>query len=108
MAAPPAKKIKIDPEPKKPIIFTTSDTQPDARLHVFDQEFLVYSSLLKINSAFFRKFLHPSGGKPSASSELYQFEWFTRVDESDENCWSLTSDTKVMQLSVCFDLISTC
>jgi hypothetical protein len=106
MAPPPAKRVKIDldpqkdvkidPEPKKPIIFTTPDTQPDCRFRVFDQDFLVDSCLLKINSAFFRKFLDPSSGKSPASSKAYKYEWFTCVDESDSNCWSLTSDPKVI------------
>lgn len=94
MAAPPTKRIKTDPDPKKPIIFTSPGTQPDTRLRVFDQDFLVYSGLLRINSAFFRKFLEPSGGKPPASSEAYQYEWFTKID-GDGKTWSLTSDSKV-------------
>ena len=108
MAPPPAKKVKIDldpqkdikvdPESNKPIIFTTPGTQPDCRLRVFNQDFLVYSGLLKINSAFFRKFLDPSSGKIPASSEVYKYEWFTCVDDSDSNCWSLTNDPKVIKI----------
>lgn len=108
MAPPPAKKVKIDldlqkdikvdPESNKPIIFTTPGTQPDCRLRVFNQDFLVYSGLLKINSAFFRKFLDPSSGKSPASSEVYKYEWFTCVDDSDSNCWSLTNDPKVIKI----------
>jgi hypothetical protein len=90
-----SKKVKADPEPKKPIIFTSPGAQPDVRLRVFDQDFLVCSGLLKIKSAFFRKFLEPSGGNLPATSEEYQYEWYTCVDESDSNCWSLSSDTKV-------------
>jgi hypothetical protein len=95
MNPPATKKMKTDNEPKKPIIFTSPGTQPDVRLRVFDQDFLVYSGLLKINSAFFRKFLEPSGGKVPGSSEIYQYEWYTCIDESDTNCWSLSNDTKV-------------
>ncbi len=113
MAPPPAKRVKIDldphedikiyPEPNKPIIFTTPDTQPDCRLRVFNQDFLVYSGLLKINSAFFRKVLDHSSGKIPASSEVYKYEWFTCVDESDNNDWSLTKEPKVIQIPKFFN-----
>jgi hypothetical protein len=95
MEPPPAKKVRIDPDPKKPIIFATPGKQPDTLLRVFDQDFLVSSEVLRINSGFFRKFLEPSGGQPPASSEVYQYEWFTRIDEDDKRSWSLSSDSKV-------------
>lgn len=114
MAPPPAKRVKIDLdpqkdikvdlEPNKPIIFTIPDAQPDCRLRVFNQDFLVYSGLLKINSAFFRKSLDPSSGNIPTSSEVYKYEWFTRVDESDSNCWSLTIDPRVIQFPKFFNL----
>jgi hypothetical protein len=100
MNPPPMKKAKIE---KKPVIFTSPGTQPDVRLRVFDQDFLVSSDLLKINSAFFRKFLEPSGGKVPGSSEIYQYEWYTCIDESDSNCWSLSNDTKVKWLILSFN-----
>jgi hypothetical protein len=95
MAPPPEKKIKLDPEPKKPIIFTTPGIEPDVALHVFNQEFLVYSGLLKIHSDFFRKFLEPCGGKlPTSTSPFITSQWFTKIDE-DCLSWSLTSDVEV-------------
>jgi len=58
MAAPPAKKQKINnDEVKSPIVFHTPGFKPDVRLMVFDREFQVHSVLLKLHSAFFRKFL---------------------------------------------------
>src|SRR6187402_2341564 len=56
MALSPAKKQKVD-DAKSPIVFHTPGLKPDVRLMVFDEEFHVHSVLLKLHSAFFRKFL---------------------------------------------------
>ncbi|KAN0093784.1 hypothetical protein V8E51_016968 [Hyaloscypha variabilis] len=94
MAAPQAKRIKLDPDPKQPIIFTTPDMRPDVGLQVFNQQFHVYSGVLKIHSGFFRKYLEPSGGLlPTSTSPTLSSEWFTKVD-ADGKSWSLTSDYK--------------
>jgi hypothetical protein len=95
MAAPQAKRIKLDPDPKQPIIFTTPDMRPDVGLQVFNQQFHVYSGVLKIHSGFFRKYLEPSSGLlPTSTSPTLSSEWFTKVD-ADGKSWSLTSDYKV-------------
>lgn len=56
MAQPPAKKQKLD-DTNSPIVFSQPGLKPDTRLTVFDQEFHVHSIILKLKSAFFRKFL---------------------------------------------------
>jgi hypothetical protein len=60
IAPPPAKKAKK--EPKKPFIFKGPSLLRDIYFKVFDQEFHVNSSTLKLQSGFFRAFLDPSGG----------------------------------------------
>ncbi|TVY85651.1 hypothetical protein LAWI1_G008232, partial [Lachnellula willkommii] len=70
------------------------------RLVVFDQEFHVHSVVLKLYSAFFRKFLdspdkataaaaaaaganHPSIASPqSIVSSKFKYEWVTKLDET--------------------------
>jgi hypothetical protein len=95
MAAPQSKRIKLDPDPKQPIIFTSPDMRPDVSLQVFNQQFHVYSGVLKIHSGFFRNSLEPSGGLlPISTSPTISSEWFTKVD-ADGKSWSLTSDHQV-------------
>lgn len=77
-----------------PIIFTTPGIKPDVCLYIFDKEFHVSSLSLKLNAAFFRKWLEPSGGKLSTSSRPeFASEWFTKVDA--DGSWALTSDSNV-------------
>ncbi|PBP24241.1 hypothetical protein BUE80_DR004880 [Diplocarpon rosae] len=59
MDEPVAKKRKVDGVDKdnSPIIFSTPGLKPDTLLVVLGQEFHVHSLLLKLHSAFFRKFL---------------------------------------------------
>jgi hypothetical protein len=58
------------------------------RLRVFDTEFHVHSSALKLSSAFSRKFLD-SPSKLQASSSTFFYEWITKVDE--DGSWALVS-----------------
>ncbi|KUJ22224.1 uncharacterized protein LY89DRAFT_574625 [Mollisia scopiformis] len=109
MAPPPAKKQKTD-DIKSPIVFPCPGQKPDVRLIVFDQEFHINSTLLKLNSAFFRKFLDSTNktvvaiDPTSSSSTLtrpetsqigfgsvstFEYEWVTKIDEGGEK-WFLT------------------
>lgn len=65
---PPTKQKEND-DLKPPIVIRLPGQKPDVRLAVFDQEFHVHSVLLKLNSAFFRKFLD-SPDKASHSSQV--------------------------------------
>ncbi|KAH7319449.1 hypothetical protein BKA65DRAFT_569816 [Rhexocercosporidium sp. MPI-PUGE-AT-0058] len=91
MASPAAKKQKTSPDP--PIIFTTARQKPDVRMFVFNQEFHVYSGVLKMNAAFFETMLEPSGGmKPRSTSPLFKSDWFTALDA--DLGWVLSFDHK--------------
>ncbi|KUJ24555.1 uncharacterized protein LY89DRAFT_573119 [Mollisia scopiformis] len=88
MAPPPSRKQKND-DVKSPIVFTCPGFKPDARLMVFDQEFQVLSPMLKLNSAFFRKFFDSPDKAPTnkASSRIglgsfttFKYDWITIVD----------------------------
>jgi hypothetical protein len=79
---------------KSPMVFQTPDLKPDVSLRVFDFEFHVHSVLLKLHSAFFRKFLD-SPDKTALQSpgnletppavvnfytDKFKYDWVTEVD----------------------------
>ncbi|KAH7403259.1 hypothetical protein BKA64DRAFT_641261 [Cadophora sp. MPI-SDFR-AT-0126] len=64
---------------RKPIMFTTPGFQPDVRLVVFDQELHVHSILLKLYSAYFRKFLDSPDKTPKVANA---FPIGTAVEEN--------------------------
>lgn len=83
-------------------MFVTGGAKPDVRIFVFDQEFHVSSGALKLHSAFFRKFLEPSGGiQPSSSApSVFKSDWYTQIDTDLPTGWGLCSDAKVSR-SLC-------
>ncbi|KAF4637464.1 hypothetical protein G7Y89_g620 [Cudoniella acicularis] len=88
LEGPLAKKPKVEVEP--PTVFTTPGTRPDLRFKVFNREFHVHSVILRVNSAFFRKFLDPinlEDQKPA--SGLFTYEWYTKIE--DDGSWCITS-----------------
>jgi hypothetical protein len=119
--APAAKKQKVDSPPKSPIVFQSPGLKPDVSFNVFDVEFHVHSILLKLHSAFFRKFLDSpdktvspstvnndsaSGTTPPGDSAFglclasveFKYKWATKVDENDVEKWHLVEDnSKVFQ-----------
>ncbi|KAH8801165.1 hypothetical protein F5882DRAFT_504648 [Hyaloscypha sp. PMI_1271] len=119
--APPAKKQKVN-DSKSPIVFQSLGLKPDVSMKVFDVEFHVHSALLKLHSAFFRKFLDSADKVTSAStnatanadsgngstsdttppeasatreSMVYgemKYKWVTKVDEGEMDKWHLVAD----------------
>lgn len=66
--------------------FILPDQKPDVRLNVFGKEFHVHSTVLRLYSAFFRKFLDaPNPPVPGAGP--YAYEYVTVVDE--DGIWGL-------------------
>jgi hypothetical protein len=122
MVPPPTKKQKIESLPKSPIIFQSPGLKPDVSLKVFDVEFYVHSIVLKLHSAFFRKFLYSankaasrstnsaanfdasgsasdgttppeaSATRPSMVFGAFKYKWVTKIDECEEDKWHLVSD----------------
>ncbi|CAG8959314.1 hypothetical protein HYFRA_00013084 [Hymenoscyphus fraxineus] len=108
---PPKKKQKITEAPKKtPIIFQAPGLQPDIRLKVFDNEFIAHSQILKLYSAFFRKFLdspdkqlnhdvqahdRSRGMDGHVDNGKFKYEWVTEVD--DDGTWSLVAASNASQ-----------
>ncbi|KAG4412199.1 hypothetical protein IFR04_014659 [Cadophora malorum] len=114
MADPPAaKKQKVS----KPIVFATPGYQPDVRLVVFDQDFHIHSILLKLRSAYFRKYLDSPDKAPKVTNTIstgatngdrsmsadssrislkgpqgsFKYHWVTEIDGDDKSSWYLTA-----------------
>ncbi|KAJ8065886.1 hypothetical protein OCU04_004987 [Sclerotinia nivalis] len=61
------------------------DQTPDTRFVLFDKtEIQVHSIILKLYSAFFRKFLDSPDKKPAAASAKFQYEWVSKIEEDGE------------------------
>ncbi|TVY80280.1 hypothetical protein LSUE1_G007023 [Lachnellula suecica] len=101
--APQAKRQKTGPASpaSQPIIFQSPGLQPDVRLTVFHTEFHVHSVLLKLHSAFFRKFLDSPDKAPAVDQVVnrsvaapasitptrFKYEWITEIEA--EGTWHL-------------------
>ncbi|TGO08202.1 hypothetical protein BTUL_0221g00190 [Botrytis tulipae] len=91
---PPAKKRKLDHEeygPASPIVHTfhLPGHKVDVKLSVFDGlQLHVHSVILKLHSAFFRRFLDPPGrDDKDENTGSFKYEWVTVYD--DDGSWSL-------------------
>lgn len=107
MAQPPNKKQKTaGPVAPPPIVFQSPGIQPDVRLKVFNTEFHVHSTILKLYSAFFRKFLD-SPDKAQVTAEpanlsistrmpiaptRFKYEWVTKMDDDISEEEQTTND----------------
>lgn len=95
---PATKKQKVD-QRIKIIAFKLPDAKPDVRFRVFDTtEFHVHSVLLKIQSAFFRKFLDSPEKVAASGSTPFRYEWVSQID--DDGSWSLVASDAVKDVDV--------
>lgn len=69
------------------IIFKSPGLQPDLRIKVFDSEFHVHSAVLRLRSAFFRRFLDSPDKIPAPAGAKFQYEYISVVD--DDGAWGL-------------------
>ncbi|TGO52161.1 hypothetical protein BOTNAR_0332g00010 [Botryotinia narcissicola] len=90
----PAKKRKLDHEeygPASPTVHTfhLPGHKVDVKLSVFDGlQLHVHSVILKLHSAFFRRFLDPPGrDEKDENTGSFKYEWVTVYD--DDGSWSL-------------------
>jgi hypothetical protein len=89
---------ETEPRLRSPIVFTLLDAKPDVRLKVFDDvEFHVHSVVLKMHSAFFRKFLNSPDKQNNSNSNPpsgpFKYEWVTKFDEGGDG-WHLIAAPK--------------
>jgi len=79
--------VNKDVLPKSPVVFKSPNLQPDVRIKVFDAEFHVHSTILKLHSNFFRKFLDgPDKLFPPASS-TFPYDYISYIE--DDGDWGL-------------------
>lgn len=88
--------IAVRPQEKRPIVFRWPGLNSDTRLTVFSQEFHVHSVLLKLHSAFFRKFLDSPDKVPGLSGDAasttgtdatqsltaFHYDWTTMYEDA--------------------------
>ncbi|CAG8955890.1 hypothetical protein HYFRA_00008740 [Hymenoscyphus fraxineus] len=67
--------------------------KPDVRLLVFDQEYHVHSTILKLHSNYFRRFLDSPDKTGEPASANFQYEYATVVD--DDGTWALEPANKI-------------
>ena len=93
----PTKQHSTMSSSKEPIVFKSPGLKPDVRLTVFDQEFHVHSTLLKLYSAFFRTYLDSADKAPAPSSAVFRYEYVSVIDE--DGTWGLEAASKVRTFS---------
>ncbi|CZR63411.1 uncharacterized protein PAC_13308 [Phialocephala subalpina] len=72
-----------------PITFVSPGLQLDARLLVFDQEYHVHSLILKLHSAYFRRYLHSAekDGEAAYAAAQFKYDYVSVIDE--DGVWGL-------------------
>ncbi|TEY31293.1 hypothetical protein BOTCAL_0804g00010 [Botryotinia calthae] len=72
--------------------FSLPDQTPDTRFVLFDEiEIQLHSTILKIHSAFFRKFLDSPDKKPAEPSAEFRYEWVSEIEEDGD--WHLVENS---------------
>jgi hypothetical protein len=87
---------EVENFPLSPIIFSSPDLKPDVRLKVFNQEFHVHSVILRLHSAYFRRFLD-SPEKPDKAltvGGIFKYDYISIIDE-DGGDWGLEPTSMV-------------
>ncbi|KAG0651409.1 hypothetical protein D0Z07_2115 [Hyphodiscus hymeniophilus] len=71
------------------VVFKSPGLVPDLRLTVFGKEFHVHSAVLRLHSAFFRKFLDSTEkpSSPAGTRNLFKYDYVSVVDDDDS--WGL-------------------
>lgn len=86
----------------KPIILQHPGFENDIRLNVFGQEYHAHPIILKLNSAYFRKFLDSADKVPAVKRSLFSYDYVTVVDADGE--WSLEAVKSVCRIPMLFSL----
>lgn len=101
--APPKKKARANPNSQQPvsqsIVFRSPGLTPNTLLSALGQDYHVHSTILKLHSHYFRRFLDaPDKSRERASHQLL-YHYVTVIDD-DESIWSLESVEKVGQIII--------
>lgn len=66
-------------------VFSIPGHTPDTRFMLFNEtEIHVHSVILKLHSAFFRKFLDSPDKKPAEASAKFRYEWVSEIEEDGD------------------------
>ncbi|KAF7903041.1 hypothetical protein EAF00_002943 [Botryotinia globosa] len=66
-------------------VFSIPDQKSDTRFVLFDErEIHLHSTVLKLHSAFFRKFLDSPDKTPAEPSAEFRYEWVSEIEEDGE------------------------
>ncbi|KAH8590988.1 hypothetical protein B0O99DRAFT_598524 [Bisporella sp. PMI_857] len=79
------------------IIFASPALQPDVRLMIFDREIHCHSVLLKLHSAYFRKFLDSPDKAPASRAAIFRYDYVSVIDE--DKTWALVAAAKAPPLT---------
>ncbi|KAJ8065884.1 hypothetical protein OCU04_004985 [Sclerotinia nivalis] len=90
-------------EAMKPIILQHPGFENDIRLEVFGQEYHAHSILLKLHSAYFRKFLDSADKVSAVKTSLFRYDYVSVVDEDGE--WGLEAVKSVCSVPILFYLL---
>ncbi|KAF7919804.1 hypothetical protein BELL_0052g00040 [Botrytis elliptica] len=64
------------------VTFSLPGQKPDTRITIFQlKELRVHSSILKLYSAYFRKFMDSPDKEPAPSSAAWKYDWTAKVEE---------------------------
>ena len=78
----------------KPVVFDLPGYKVDTALQVFETNFQLHSTILRIHSRFFRTFLDSADKTPAPTNSTFQYEYDTVVD-ADGKTWGLETIQKV-------------
>ncbi|KAL2063653.1 hypothetical protein VTL71DRAFT_5458 [Oculimacula yallundae] len=81
-----------DALPPLPIVYKSRGVVVDTQLVVFDTTFHLSSTVLKMNSQFFDRYLDSADKTPQSNAgRIYKYEWVTKVLENGED-WQLVCE----------------
>ncbi len=65
---------------REPIVFESPGLKPDVHITMCGQEFQVHSVILKLHSAFFRKFLDSPDKEAAPASSPFKYDYVSVID----------------------------
>ncbi|CAG8955888.1 hypothetical protein HYFRA_00008738 [Hymenoscyphus fraxineus] len=81
-------------KPPAPIVFRKPGEAVDTLLSALGQDYHVHSSILKLHSNYFRKFLDSPDKSGKPASPQFRYHYVTVIDRDDAKAWFLESSEK--------------
>ncbi|KAH9215144.1 hypothetical protein DL95DRAFT_364805 [Leptodontidium sp. 2 PMI_412] len=83
-----------------PVVFTARGLEIDTRLRVFDTVFHVHSTILRLHSQYFYKFLDSADKAAGMSNEGFKYDWVTKIVDGGKD-WQLAGDLNLPEWKTC-------